>query len=173
MSRQERKEKKAQKKAAKAAAVEERHAREARHAHLRANARTRRAAYWTVVVLGIAIFAVSIVDMIYLENQLYWGVLSAYATLVVIALFLFVSRRVKDDASTYAVEETAPAQVGEFALKCTSCTTVFAYDQHVLETHAGWFLACPDCGLEGPLPKMEAAKGRAGGHGTGAPAATV
>lgn len=142
----------------------------------RANVRTRRASYWTIFLLAIAIFATSLVDMFVLDNALFWGVLAAYATLVVASIVLLFSRRVKDApeiVEEYAVAEDAPSQAGEVNLRCTSCSHVFPYDEHVLATHAGWIQQCPNCELTGPLPKVQQGQLEGHGRGTGTPAANA
>lgn len=173
----DRRERKAAKKAAKAERKQaKREAKLAakeggRHAHLRANPRTRRASYWTIFLMALAIFAASLVDMIYLDNQLYGAVLAAYITLLVVALVLFLSRHKRERAEEYAVEPGA--QVGELFLRCTTCSHVFAYDEQVLASHEGWIQHCPNCDLPGPLPHMEGGADEGQGRGTGTPAATA
>ncbi len=109
--------------------------------HLRANVPKRRLGYKLFIVAAFVVFATSLVDILWLDNLLYFGVLGAYGLLFLWAILLLISRR-------------RPGQVrlGEVVLNCPNCDNAFLYGSTHLADPAGTMITCPVCAQASELP---------------------
>lgn len=120
-----------------------------KYQHLRADVPRRRKAYGWFIVLAILVFVVSLVDILFLENALFWGVIAAYAVLLVWGIFLLFSRRGEERVRQATVTDRD-------YLRCGTCRHVFAFDmQHLHDPRKPVVFTCPECGTPGRLPNTE------------------
>lgn len=120
-----------------------------KYQHLRADVPKRRKAYGWFIALAILVFIVSLVDILFLDQLLFWGVIAAYAILIVWAFFLLFSRRGEERM------RQATATDRDY-LRCGTCRHVFAFDmQHLHDPRKPVVFTCPECGTPGRLPDTE------------------
>lgn len=135
------------------------------YGHLRANVPTRRKAYWAFLWIAIAVFVVSILDILFFEEVLFWGVIAAYVILFVWGIVLLFSRRWADDEEDdfVGVVDDEPAS-GDWRndgrvqhLRCVKCAHVFGFDmKHIDDDKAHVAFNCPECGATGKMPRPNA-----------------
>jgi Zn finger protein HypA/HybF involved in hydrogenase expression len=121
--------------------------RAARYRHLRANVRRRRIGYALFILFAIAVFATSIVDIVFLDDLLkVYAVFPAYAVLFILAIVLLFSRRSQheDLQELRALEKTL--------LQCPDCQNVFQYGQIRFHDRRKTAFSCPVCGVYSQLP---------------------
>jgi Zn finger protein HypA/HybF involved in hydrogenase expression len=134
--------------------------REAKFAHLRANVQLRRTGYTWFIVSAILLFLVSLVDIMFLDSVMEWGIIGALGVLVIWALVLFFSRAwngVEDgDVEFEEIEDEDFVAKGDF-LRCKTCMHVFRFElDHVQDEHREHVaFNCPECGTMGYLPSPE------------------
>lgn len=116
--------------------------------HLRADPERRRAAYGLLVLLGVAVFGLSLLDMLVLDGALYLGILAGYGVLLAVGLVLLFSRR--EDGFEGRGPDAQPLVAHD--LRCPHCGTVFrASAEGGLRAGAAAF-SCPGCGVFSRLP---------------------
>lgn len=122
-------------------------AKAARLAQLRANVSRRRVAYVLFILLAIGVFALSIVDIVYLDSKLeFILVFPLYVLLFVLAIILLFSRRRQQ-------EDIAEIRDLERALlQCPDCKNVFQYGAINFHDANKTAFSCPVCGVFSALP---------------------
>lgn len=111
----------------------------------RANVSLRRKLYVVIILLAIAVFALAVVDILWLDEALYYGVLGGFGVLFLWALLMLFSRRHEYEVISTAMEKTY--------LRCKTCRHVFGFDmQHPHEARKPVVFTCPECGTPGRLP---------------------
>jgi len=127
----------------------------AKYRHLRANVARRRVLYKLFIVFAIVVFAVSIVDILWLESVLKLGVYGAYALLFLFGLILLASRK-------RSAEELAQLKELEKALlQCPECRNIFQFGEANLSGRKKVAFSCPVCGTYSALPDAESEPVRA------------
>ena len=122
----------------------------AKYRHLRANVARRRVLYKLFIVFAIVVFAVSIVDILWLESVLKLGVYGAYALLFLFGLILLASRK-------RSAEELAQLKELEKALlQCPECRNIFQFGEANLSGRKKVAFSCPVCGTYSALPEPDA-----------------
>jgi len=120
---------------------------EVAHGELRANVPRRRTAYKSFIIAVVAVFLLSMADIIWFDEVLFWPVVIAYVILFVWAIALLFSRRVGDAETLW--------NVGERILHCPQCESDFLYAaDHVNDSGTG--MSCPVCGKTSDLPGPDA-----------------
>lgn len=130
---------------------------DARYGHLRANVPLRRTGYGWFMVLAVLVFIVSVIDIVYLDEVLYYGVLGAYALLLIWALLLLASRKRKsgDDDEMLEFQLADEMSLKEEYLRCPECRHIFEFDMEHRDGRKGVNLSCPECGYIGRLPPAD------------------
>ncbi len=119
------------------------------------NVERRRMAYTWFIILAIVTFVVALVDILFLDNLLMYGVFAALGVLFLLAIiFLFARGEPKDEE-----EELEPlALEGSEHLHCPHCAHVFALETP--KNTKNWkrkvAFTCPECGNKGILPPANA-----------------
>lgn len=122
----------------------------ARYRNLRANVRRRRVFYLLFILFSIAVFATSIVDILYLDSALKLVVVfPLYGLLFLLAILLLFSRRrqAKDLKALRDLEKTL--------LQCPDCKNVFQYGQIRFHDRKSTAFSCPVCGVFSQLPDSD------------------
>jgi hypothetical protein len=129
-----------------AQAQAERDAKIARYRALRANVRRRRVMYVLVLVLGIAVLAATVWDMVFNGSDYQWFLLPAYVGLLVWGILLLVSRRrqLEDINQIKALERAW--------MECDNCSSVFQFGSESFLSRRRVGFTCPVCGDESALP---------------------
>ena len=117
---------------------------EYRYAHLRANVPRRRAAYKWFFGLAILVFFLSLVDIIWFDEVMFWGIVAAYVVLFVWGLILLIALPTRQKRDVW--------NLGEAALHCPNCDHVFLYAVDHPDDPGGASLTCPLCGVASHLP---------------------
>jgi Zn finger protein HypA/HybF involved in hydrogenase expression len=117
-----------------------------RYRHLRANVRRRRMGYALFILFALAVFATSIVDIVFLSQALMPYVFALYGVLLVLAIVLLFSRRSQhEDLQEMRSLEKA-------LLQCPDCQNVFQYGQIRFHDRRKTAFSCPVCGVYSQLP---------------------
>lgn len=139
------------------------------YSHLRANVPKRRKGYWAFFWTALVVFLVSLADIIWFDEVLYWGVIAAYVILLVWGIILLFSRRINDDEDDEDEDDffdEAPKSAGTDwrndgrvdHLRCKECAHVFAFDMKSIDDEkAHVAFNCPECGAKGKMPRPQAA----------------
>lgn len=116
----------------------------AKFADVKANVSWRRKAYFWFIIAVVAVFLISLVDIIWLDEVLQWGVYIAIIGLFIWAVILLFAGVISNAWN-----------VGEVALSCPNCDHVFlmATDHADNKGHAR--MTCPVCAFAGDLPVSE------------------
>jgi Zn finger protein HypA/HybF involved in hydrogenase expression len=118
-----------------------------RYRHLRANVRRRRMGYGLFILFALAVFATSIVDIVYLKDALKLTlVFPLYAVLFIMAIVLLFSRA-NQNADLQELRSLAKT-----LLQCPDCTNVFQYGQIRFHDRKKTAFSCPVCGVYSQLP---------------------
>jgi DNA-directed RNA polymerase subunit RPC12/RpoP len=125
---------------------------DARYGHLRANVPLRRTGYGWFMVLAILVFATSVVDIVYLDEVLFYGVLAAYGVLLLWGIGLLFSRRRKEGEEMMEFELADEMDLKEEYLRCPECRHVFEFDMEHRSGRKAVNMTCPECGYVGQLP---------------------
>lgn len=133
------------------------------HSHLRADVPKRRMGYWAFLWTAVVVFIVSLVDIIFLDEVLFWGVIAAYVILLIWGITLLFSRSIggeePDEFFGVVAEDDADwTRDGKVEhLRCTNCAHVFGFDmKHLDDDKAHVAFNCPECGATGKLPARNA-----------------
>lgn len=124
-----------------------------RYGHLRANVPLRRTAYGWFVVLAVIAFIVGVVDIIYLDDELMYGVFGAFGVIFLWGLLLLASRKKKEDILEFQVADTMDLQ--EEYLRCPECRHVFQFDMEHRDDRKDVNFTCPECAFVGKLPPAD------------------
>lgn len=113
-------------------------------AHVEANVSWRRKAYFWFIIAVIAVFLISLIDIIWLDEVLQWPVYIAIIGLFIWAVILLFAG-VRKDAWN----------VGEVVLSCPNCDHVFLYAADHADNKGHARMTCPVCAFVGDLPVSE------------------
>ena len=131
---------------------------EDRYGHLRANVPLRRTGYGWFIFAVLLIFALTLVDIIYLDEVLKWGLVAAYAVIFMWAFFLLFSRTRRGEAPAADDDGLLEFDVADSMdleaeyLRCPQCRHVFEFDMEHRSHRKHVRFTCPECAYIGLLP---------------------
>ena len=122
----------------------------AKYEHLRANVRRRRLAYKLFIFVSLLTLVLAVVDILYLDSLLQYGVYGIFGLLFLWGVFLLFSRRRPQEEleEVHRLERTL--------LQCPDCKSVFQYGQVHFDKHQPGVFSCPVCGVYSRLPPPDA-----------------
>lgn len=113
----------------------------AKFAHVKADVSWRRRAYFWFIITVVAVFLISIADIIWWNEVLEYVVYGAILVLLVWAIILLFAAVIKNAWS-----------VGEVVLSCPECEHVFLYGAEHADNKGHARMTCPVCSFAGELP---------------------
>ena len=113
-------------------------------AQVKANVAWRRKAYFWFIIAVVAVFLISIADIIWWDEILQWGVYVAILGLLIWAIVLLFAGVLRNAWS-----------VGEVVLSCPNCEHVFLYAADHADNKGHARMTCPVCQFAGELPVSE------------------
>jgi DNA-directed RNA polymerase subunit RPC12/RpoP len=122
----------------------------AKYTHLRANVRRRRLAYKLFIVVALLTLVLAVVDILYLDSALQYGVYAILGILFLWGIFMLFSRKRGEE------ELEAMQRMERTLLQCPDCKAVFQYGQIHFSDHKEGVFSCPVCGVYSRLPKPDA-----------------
>ncbi|HLF16645.1 MAG TPA: hypothetical protein VI796_04345 [Candidatus Thermoplasmatota archaeon] len=126
-----------------------------RYQHLRANVARRRALYGVFILLAIVVFVASLMDIMFLESKMQYGVYGAYGLLFVIGVILLISRKRSE------AEIAQLAALEKALLSCPQCKSIFQFGEVHFSGRKKISFSCPVCGTYSALPDAESEPVRA------------